>query len=283
LAQAETLKISCLLFLHEGRCYSESHSNFRSYEAYCLSENPLLPHRRLKELHALMLRCHELDRRRKDNPAREALLAAATIHLQPGDLLFGEGTDATVEALAPLPRPNATATGKSMSKPEGDLRLPRGSRLTLCAAAALGLQTAGSDGMVMALATAGSAEAGWAAALEYAHLARLPLLLVCSDTTGGRAARKGASALNWQTVSKLAKKLHFPVLSVDGEDAVAVYRVVQESAIRARVGDGPAVIWSVLTPKGVKQSRSMQPIARMESYLAARGLFPAKPMKKLRT
>lgn len=229
-----------------------------------------------------MLRCHELDRRRKDSPAREALLAAATIHLQPGDLLFGEGVDTTTEALAPLPKPNATATGKSVGTPEGDLRLPKGSRLTLSAAAALGLRTAGSDGVVMALATAGTAEAGWAAALEYAHLARLPLLLVCADATGGRTTRQGASSLNWQTVSKLARKLHLPVLSVDGEDAVAVYRVVQESAIRARVGDGPAVIWSVLTPKGTKQSRSMQPIARMESYLTARGLLPAKPAKKPR-
>lgn len=235
-------------------------------------ENPLLPHRRLKELHALMLRCHTLDRR-KGGPAREALLAAAAIQLQPGDLLFGEGVDPTAEALAPPPKPNAFSEGKSVVQPAEDLRLPKVSRLALSAAAALGLRTAGSDGVVIALATAGSTEAGWAAALEYAQHARLPLLLVCADATGGRG---GTSALSWQAVSKLAKKLQVPVLSVDGEDAVAVYRVAQESVLRARVGDGPAVIWGVLTPKGSKPSRSLQPIARMESYLAARGLFPAK-------
>jgi hypothetical protein len=239
-----------------------------------LFENPLLPHRRLKELHALMLRCHTLDRR-KAGPAREALLAAAAIQLRPGDLIFGEGVDTTAEALAPPPKPNAFSTGKSAAEPIAGIRLPKASRLTLYAATALGLRIAGSDGVVMALATAGSTEPGWAAALEYAHHARLPLLLVCADSTGGRA-RGGTSALSWQAVSKLAKKLHLPVLSVDGEDAVAVYRVAQESVLRARVGDGPAVIWGVLTPKGTKSSRSMQPIARMESYLAARGLFPAK-------
>ena len=237
-------------------------------------ENPLLPHRRLKELHALMLRCQTLDRR-KAGPAREALLAAAAIQLQPGDLLFGEGIDATTEALAPSPKPNPSSEGKSAAEPTAGLRLPKASRLTLYAAAALGLRIAGSDGVVMALATAGSTEPGWAAALEYAHHARLPLLLVCADATGGRT-RGGASALTWQAVSKLAKKLRLPVLSVDGDDAVAVYRVAQECVLRARVGDGPAVIWAVLTPKGAKFSRSMQPIARMESYLAARGLFPAK-------
>ena len=237
-------------------------------------ENPLLPHRRLKELHALMLRCHTLDRR-KAGPAREALLAAAAIQLRPGDLFFGEGVDATAEALAPPPKPNAFSTGKSAAEPIAGIRLPKASRLTLYAATALGLRIAGSDGVVMALATAGSTEPGWAAALEYAHHARLPLLLVCADSTGGRA-RGGTSALSWQGVSKLARKLHLPVLSVDGEDAVAVYRVAQESVLRARVGDGPAVIWGVLTPKGSKLSRSMQPLARMETYLAARGLFPAK-------
>jgi pyruvate dehydrogenase E1 component alpha subunit len=252
-----------------------------SHEAHCLFENPLLPHRRLKELHALMLRCQTLDRR-KAGPAREALLAAAAIQLQPGDLLFGEGIDTTVEELAPPPKPNASSTGKSAGEPAADLRLPKASRLTLYAAAALGLRISGSDGVVIALATAGSSEAGWAAALEYAHHARLPLLLVCADATGGRAG-SGTSTLGWQSVSKLAKKLRLPVLSVDGDDAVAVYRVAQESVLRARVGDGPAVIWGVLSPKGSKLSRSMQPIARMESYLAARGLFPAKAGSRSRS
>ena len=246
-----------------------------------MSENPLLPHRRLKELHALMLRCHTLDRRR-GGPTRDALLAASAIQLQPGDLLLAEGPDPAAEALAPLPKPNAAATGKSAAEPAEDLRLPKVSRLSLAAATALGLRISGSDGIVMALATAGSTEPGWAAALEYAHHARLPLLLVCADATGGRT-RSSSAALNWQTVSKLAKKLRLPVLSVDGEDAVAVYRVAQESVLRARVGDGPAVIWGVLTPGGSKPTRSTQPIARMESYLAARGLFPAKTSSRSRS
>jgi hypothetical protein len=228
-----------------------------------------------------MLRCHMLDRRR-GGPSRDALLAASAIQLQLGDLLCGEGTDSTAEALAPLPKPNLAATGKSAAQPAEDLQLPKVSRLSLCAATALGLRISGSDGIVMALATAGSTEPGWAAALEYAHHARLPLLLVCADATEGRT-RGAATTLSWQSMSKLAKKLRLPVLSVDGEDAVAVYRVAQESVLRARVGDGPAVIWGVLNPAGTKSGRAAQPIARMESYLAARGLFPAKTPRRSRS
>jgi hypothetical protein len=62
-----------------------------------LPENPLLPHRKLRELHALMLRCRELDRKNKIAlpGAREALLSATAIHLQAGDLLCAQPGDTT--------------------------------------------------------------------------------------------------------------------------------------------------------------------------------------------
>jgi pyruvate dehydrogenase E1 component alpha subunit len=69
-------------------------------------------------------------------------------------------------------------------------------------------------------------------------------------------------------MQRLAKKLHLPVFAVDGEDAVAVYRVMQESVLRARAGGGPAVFWAVLSPQ--RPSRSDLPLARLRSYLAAR-------------
>ena len=73
-------------------------------------------------------------------------------------------------------------------------------------------------------------------------------------------------------MSRLAKRVKLPVLTVDGEDAVAVYRVMQESVLRARLGGGPAVLWAVMTPaaEAAKMKRSSQPIARLEKYMAAR-------------
>jgi pyruvate dehydrogenase E1 component alpha subunit len=241
-----------------------------------LSENPLLPHRKLRELHALMLRCRELERKQKSRTsAREALLAATSIHLLPGDLLSASPADQTAASLAPAPKKPSTS---------GSLVAASSlhSRLALCAAAARGLQAAGTEGVVLAFAQAGVAEPEWQAALEWAQRSQLPVLLVCADATAGARSRAGNRrnpALDFATLSRFAKRLKLPVLTVDGEDAVAVYRVMQESVLRARPGGGPAVVWAVLTPLNratPNLPRSSQPIARLEKYLAARKI----PLKK---
>jgi hypothetical protein len=236
-----------------------------------LPENPLLPHRKLRELHTLMLRCRELERKQKSGgPAREALLAATSIHLLPGDLLSAGPRDLLAGQLAPrTKKPGASGSleaGSSLS-----MRLP------LCSAAARGFQASGGDGLVLALAQSGATEPGWQEALEWAQQSQLPLLLACSDDTGGRSRSGKASrtALEYSTLSRFAKRLKLPVLTVDGEDAVAVYRVMQESVLRARLGGGPAVIWGVMTPISAasrKLPRSSQPIIRLEKYLAARNI-----------
>jgi len=226
-----------------------------------LPENPLLPHRKLQELHTLMLRCRVLERKDKSrNAAREALLAATSIHLLPGDLLSASATDRTAGELSPEGK-KPIANGSLIAASS------LGSRLTVCAAAARGLQAAGADGLVLAYAQA---------ALEWAQQCQLPMLLACADATGGHASRSNKRkepAIEFASIGRFATRVKLPVLTVDGEDAVAVYRVMQESALRARLGGGPAVIWAVMTPLGAaapKMSRSSQPIARLESYLAAR-------------
>jgi pyruvate dehydrogenase E1 component alpha subunit len=97
-------------------------------------------------------------------------------------------------------------------------------------------------------------------------------LLCCADATGGKLPRAGASkqdpALTWTNLSRFAKKLRLPVFAVDGEDAVAVYRVMQESVIRARDGGGPAVLWAVLSPQ--PPTGLQRPLARLRSYLESR-------------
>ena len=61
----------------------------------------------------------------------------------------------------------------------------------------------------------------------------------------------------------------FPGITVDGNDAVAVYRVAQEATERARSGGGPTLIEAQIFP-GYGFS---DPIAAMESYLTGKGLF----------
>ncbi len=241
-----------------------------------MSENPLLPHRKLKELHTLMLRCRELEQKQRaravrsaggravpPQAGREAVLAATSMQLLPGDLLIGEPGDVVVPELAPPAKgknaPAAVAAASGLS------------RLGLAAAAAQGLKAAGTDGLVLAFARAGVPEDGWAAALEWAHGNQFPLLMACTDATDGKAG--GKSGLIWETISRLSKRTKLPVLLVDGEDAVAVYRAMQEAVIRARYGGGPAVLWAMLTPLSAKRpslARNLQPVARLNSYLTAR-------------
>jgi pyruvate dehydrogenase E1 component alpha subunit len=225
-----------------------------------LPQNPLLPNRKLRELHALIERCRDLERRHPHSSGREALLAATTLQLLPGDLLIAESGDRTVAALAPKPKSAAPVPSATLPAP----------RLPLAAAMAHGLQAAGAQGLVLAFARGGAAEPGWSVALEWAHTGKLPLLLACADATDGASSNRASKEppLNWQNMQRLAKRLHLPVFAVDGEDAVAVYRVMQESVLRARAGGGPAVFWAVLSPR--RPSRCDLPLARLRSYLAAR-------------
>lgn len=234
-----------------------------------MSENPLLPHRKLRELHALMLRCRALERKQKSaDSGREALLAATAIHLLPGDLLSPCDGDGVAATLAPEAKKHRSA-GSLLASGSVD------ARLQVCAAAARGLQVAGADGLVLAFAKAGDSKPGWKAALEWAQQSQLPLVLAVADATGGMTARSGKRAepaLDFAAFSTFARRIKLPVLTVDGEDAVAVYRVMQESALRARLGGGPAVLWAVMTAarEASTRKRSNQPIARLEEYMAVR-------------
>jgi pyruvate dehydrogenase E1 component alpha subunit len=236
-----------------------------------LAENPLLPHRKLQELYTLMQRCRTLERKHRTHRfAREAILAAAAIHLEPGDLFSAPARDRTAPELAPAPK--RTATNAEPFTP----RLPR---LQVDAAIARGLQLSGNNSLVLTLADAGLAEPAWSEALTWAQAERLPFILLCTDPTLGRPPAKPAAtvagkalALTWPNVDRLARRLQLPTLYVDGEDAVALYRVVQESVLRARTAAGPAIIWAMTSPDASKLARSAAPTQRLRSYLAARNI-----------
>jgi pyruvate dehydrogenase E1 component alpha subunit len=225
-----------------------------------LADNPLLPQARLRELHALMQRIRATDRR-KTKAAREALLAAALIHLSTGDLVSGRADDATLRALAPKSNVGDDAHD-----------VPQSLRIPLCAGAARGMQTAGTDRIAVAFTEAGAPETGWVDALRWAHRDRLPFLLIVADN--GKQASKRTSreapALHWPEITKLAQNIHLPHFPVDGEDAVAVYRVMQETSARARSGGGPSVIWAMLSAE--RLAPRQQPLKRLAAYMALRGI-----------
>lgn len=242
-----------------------------------MSENPLLPHHKLRELHQKMLEYRKLERKQRQprgkaarSSNREALLAVTAMHLQAGDLLCASDRDRTATQ-----RPTAASSSSSgmLLQPP-----PRMQRIPMCAAAARGMQAAGKEALVLVLARAGDLEPGWQAAMEWAQDASLPLLLLCEDASSGLRSDKSpqkTDLLNFESISKFAKRTKLPVLPVDGEDAVAIFRVVQECVLRARMGGGPAVVWAVLNPIGPRSAqpkRSATPLARLQSYMSARSI-----------
>lgn len=264
-------------------------------EARYLAENPLLPNDQLRALLALTKECARLDKstsrasaetsgngRRRATAvwsSREALLAATVLHLQPGDALLPEPTDAVALGLAPRsPTGEASCAGipASLGKTLG-IQTPR---LLLATAMSAAFRAAGTDRLVMVYLRSDAPQANWSAALRWAQESLLPLIVVFGDERGSKAFRPAQrevdSVPSWDAVQGTAARLQMPVLSVDGEDAVAVYRVTQESVLRARSGAGPALLWAMLpSPREVAAARpaASKPVARLQRYLRARKIL----------
>ena len=251
-----------------------------------MAENPLLPDAELRALHTLLqtasrVEATETRRRARNAPrpnsaalcsGREALLAGTLLQLRPGDLLVTGSGDASSRSIL-------TSLKQVSGQGPGIPDLPPGAAQLMSASAmSAALKAAGGGGLVLAHTHAGRNDDAWPEALAWAQLQQLPLILACADPSGPRAFqptfRDRPGFLHWAALTKIALRLGLPVLSVDGEDAVAVYRVMQESVLRARAGGGPAVLWAML-PGPAKLSRgkrtpSSTPLGRLRRYLRTR-------------
>ena len=69
-------------------------------------------------------------------------------------------------------------------------------------------------------------------------------------------------------ISLNKKVCSFPSMAVDGNDAVAVYRVAHEAIAHARMGHGPTLI-----DCQIDLSNPGDPILNMQNYLTRKGLF----------
>jgi len=239
-----------------------------------LAENPLLPRRKLKELHALILHCRALERAVHHNTKclpREALLAASAIHLHPGDLIFTKFRDPIAASLQPAAKLTPRKSSKKIVEATA-FDLPP---LAAAAAAAHSLSPKAKN-LVLAHTHENAIEPDWQATLRFAQANHLPLLIVCTSVHPHPSIRHSQKVnrdiIAWNSVTRLCARLHLPLLPVDGEDAVALFRVFQESTLHARAGAAPAVIWAMFHATGGKLPRPKSPIARLQAYCRARGI-----------
>lgn len=106
------------------------------------------------------------------------------------------------------------------------------------------------------------------AAMRQAGKRKLPMLFVCQ------------SADDTDVLCQQAQDCDFPGVTVDADDAVALYRVATEAIAHARRGSGPTLIdckpWPHPATKSGKRRTPGNAIQNMEAYLTRKGLFDKK-------
>ena len=106
------------------------------------------------------------------------------------------------------------------------------------------------------------AQPAWHKALALAADDKLPILFVALDAP--EAAHAEAGELR---IPETGHMRSLPMIRVDGNDVVAVYRVATEAITHARRGHGPALI-------DCRISAGADPIENMRKYLIGKGIDP---------
>jgi pyruvate dehydrogenase E1 component alpha subunit len=232
---------------------------------------------------------------------REAAIAGVGVDLLPEDILSPSQCDlaSTVIKGMALDRMflRLAGTGNGKARPKTKLRfdakanviapnLDLPARLDAACSSAAAHKAAKNCRIVVVTCGDGATSLGsWREALMYAGLHALPIIFVWhNDALDAREGpHDGVGGASPTTPDR-----NVPAITVDGGDAVAVYRVASESIDRARRLRGPTVIESIhagsnalaKAPNGRKNVGS-DPIGAMETYLIGKGLFSPKMKRNI--
>jgi TPP-dependent pyruvate/acetoin dehydrogenase alpha subunit len=129
-------------------------------------------------------------------------------------------------------------------------------------------------GVVVVYALVDEASAGlWKKVLRFAAEQELPVVFVV--LSAGARGGKARGAARASGVNSLAHRCGVPAIVVDADDAVAIYRVAQESIGHARIGGGAALIECapfVLEGAAGKVRVTQDAIAGLERIMVQRGV-----------
>ncbi len=222
-------------------------------------ENPLIPNRRLRELYTAMVELRLLEKHRhprRSSVGAEACRVSTALSLLPGDLA-SEATLSPATAFLRGARLShlASATGQLPAVKDTAARL----NLSIGAA----LASPGKGKLVLAYVQPGElALREWKPILRLAATLNAPILIVVLP----------AIAKSPGQLSLVSSTCGTPGIPVDAADAVALYRVVQESMLRIRAGGGPVLMECIpFQPTGQK-SLPADPILNMRESLLNRKL-----------
>lgn len=263
-------------------------------------ENPLVPNAKLRQMYIRMLTARMLDeaatKRGKKNVKRiptihgqEAVRASTTIELMDDDLVSDTAMTAGMGLLmggsaASLLR-GLTGGNKSNDKVWAASGVRHGlsaagdteERLRLALGAALALKRQERRGMVTAYAYKGDMRpAAWRSILKIAAQFELPILFIALQRNPSK--EKNAEIAK---ICAVARAAGLPGIPVDACDAIALYRVTQESLGRLRGGDGPVLIEIVHWQIQGRRNGIEDPLEHLKESLTIRKICNAAWFKEI--
>lgn len=247
-------------------------------------ENPLVPNKKLRQMFVAMTEARCLDEhiamlQRKGKirlqldsiRGQEACRVSIVIDLKSDDMVIDSQVGVTTELIlgadAGSLLKNLAARG-SIGKAQGsgsEKQLPWiedvEDRLRIAMGAALAFKTLKRTNLVVAYVRPREAAGSVKRVLTLAAKLDLPMIFVVLPERDSKS----------KNISRKTRALGVPGIPVDASDAVALYRVAQESIGRTRGGDGPVVIECIrYRLKGKQSVRVLDPIAQMEEFMLAR-------------
>jgi aspartate 1-decarboxylase len=215
-------------------------------------ESPLISHARMRALFRALVEVRGVAAKRKLRGFRgvEACWVATAIDLKDGDLTSDAGTSRESAMLEHVRGVGRRAAGGAVPVRELHKLLQAGAaeafsgsaaeRMLCAAGAAMALKAAGGQNVVMAYVGADELSAAeWKRLLALIGREMLPLVVM---------AIPGGAEVDLEAIVKragLTPETTVPVIPVDAGDVVAIYRVAQETLVRARAGGGAAVILGI--------------------------------------
>jgi TPP-dependent pyruvate/acetoin dehydrogenase alpha subunit len=258
-------------------------------------ENPLIPNKKLQQMFVAMVEMRLLDehiaglqrsakarRRTGSSLGEEACRVSTAIDLVPGDLVSDSQAGVAME----MPSGARVASllkyiDASMSKSPGTKapaaisstrQLPWiediDDRLGTALGAALALKTLKGTNILVAYLRDGDASNRLLRkVLTFAAKHTLPIIFVLLPQAADGKKRSGRA----EGLSVKARSCGVPSIPVDASDAVALYRVAQESTGRTRDGGGPVLVECIAYPAKGGQSKAVpDPLVQMKSFLLDR-------------
>lgn len=173
-----------------------------------------------------------------------------------------------------------------------------GTQIPHASGVALATKIRGEDDVALASFGEGATSKGdFHEGVNFAAVQRLPVIFFCQNN-GYAISERADRQMAVTSVAERAAAYGIPGVSVDGNDAVAVWQAVRDAACRARAGDGPTLIEARtyrLVPhtsddddrlyrsrEEVEEWRKRDPIDRLRRFLEEQGLLAAAKEDQLR-